>query len=83
MKQKVVGRIVEGLTTKLARFVFQAPVRPFLRLEQLTVVDRNIAYAGQTGTVESTAVTVCAVESHPTSLNSRHCHTLRNDFKRG
>jgi hypothetical protein len=41
---QVVGRIVEGFTpTQRARFVFQVPPSSLLQLEQLAVVDRNIA----------------------------------------
>jgi len=70
-----VERIVEGLTpTQHVRFVFQAPPSSLLQLEQLAVVDRNIAYADQTRTVQSTAVTVGVVESHPEHWNSRHSH---------
>jgi hypothetical protein len=43
---QVVGRIVEGLTpTQRARFVFQPPPNNYAQLEQLVILDRNIAYA--------------------------------------
>jgi len=35
----------------------------------------NIAYADQTRTVQSTAVTVGVVESHPKAWNSRYSHS--------
>lgn len=38
-------------------------------------MDRIIPYGDQTRTVQSTTVTVSAVESHTTSFNSRHSHT--------
>jgi hypothetical protein len=61
----VVERIVEGLkSAQSARFVFQAPPASFRQLEQLAVVDRNIAYADQTRVRQSAAVTVGVVESH-------------------
>jgi hypothetical protein len=63
---QVVERIVEGLTpAHRARYDFQAPPFSFRQLEQLAVVDRNIAYTDQTRAVQSTAVTVGVVESHP------------------
>ena len=64
-KAQVVERIVEGLApTQRARFVFQVPPSSFRQLEQLAIVDRNIAYADQTRTLPSTEVTVGVVESH-------------------
>jgi hypothetical protein len=63
---QVLERIIEGFTpAQRARFVFQAPPSSLLQLEQLAVVDQNIPYADRTGTVQSTAVTVGVVESHP------------------
>jgi hypothetical protein len=69
---QVVGRIVEGFTSaQRARFDFQAPPSSLLQLEQLAVVDRNIAYADRTRTIPSTAVTVGAVESQAQLRDSR------------
>jgi hypothetical protein len=71
---QVVERIVEGLTpTQCARFVFQAPPSTFLQLEQLAIVDRNIAYAIRRETFNP-PVTVSAVKSQPKAWNSRHSH---------
>jgi len=72
---QVVERIVEGITPAThARFVFQAPPS-LLQLEQLAVVDRNITYAHQMRTVQSTAVMVGVVESHPKPRDPRSACT--------
>jgi hypothetical protein len=48
-ESQMVRRILEGLTpTQRARLVFQAPPSTLEKLEQLSVVDRNIAYADST-----------------------------------
>ena len=63
---RMVERIVEGFTpAQRARFVFQAPPSSLVQLERLAVVDRNIAYADRTRTVQTTADTVGMVEVHP------------------
>jgi hypothetical protein len=68
---QVFEQIIEGLTpTQHSRFVFQAPFSTFLLLEQLTVLDRNIAYLGQVRNLRSAKVTVSAVESDPKAWNS-------------
>jgi len=73
---QVVERIVEELkSAQSARFVFQAPPSSLLQLEQQAVVDRNIAYAGQTRTVQSSAVTFGVIESHLKPGNSRYSHS--------
>ena len=70
-EEQFVGRIVEGPTlTRFARLC-----SPFCNWRHLTVVNRNIAFADQTRTVQCTAVTVSIVEFHTTSFNSRHSHT--------
>jgi hypothetical protein len=68
----VVARIVEGLTpVQRSRFVFQAPRSTFLQLEQLAVVDRNIAYADCTRT-SCTAVCSRAVQPRYTTSASEY-----------
>ena len=60
---EVVERIVEGLTpAQCTCFVFQASPSSLLQLEQLAVVDRNIACVDQTRTFQSMAVTVGVVK---------------------
>jgi hypothetical protein len=69
---EVVRRMVEGfMPAQRARFVFKAPPSSLLQLEQLAVVDRNIAYADRTRTIQATAVRVGAVESHAQIRDSR------------
>jgi hypothetical protein len=69
---QVVERIVEGLTpAQRTCFVFQAPPSSLLQLEQMVVVDLNIVHADQMRTVQSTAVTVGVVKSHPKPWNPR------------
>jgi hypothetical protein len=59
----MVERIVEGLSpTQRARFVFQVPPVCLTELEQLVVLDRNIAYADSVRTRQPAAVTVGMVD---------------------
>lgn len=69
-----VERIVEGLTpTQRAHFVFQAP-SSFLHLEQLAVVDPNIAYAEQMRNIQPAAGTAGVVETQRTTSIIRYSH---------
>jgi hypothetical protein len=73
-----VARIVEGLTpVQRSRFVFQVPQSTYLQLEQLAVVDRNIAYAYCTRTSRA-AVYSRAVQPRYTTSASEHSQKMVN-----
>jgi hypothetical protein len=79
---RVVERIVEGFTpAQLARFVFQAPPS-LVQLEHLAVVDRNIAHADRTRTIQPTAMTVGMVDEHPKTETPRFVHSQSRRFSR-
>jgi hypothetical protein len=60
---QAVQRIIEGLTpTQRSRFVFQLPPASFEQLEQLAIVDRNIAYADKVREEQSSEVQIAAIE---------------------
>ena len=64
---QVVRRILEGLTpSQRARFVFQSPPRDWQELEQLFVVDRNLAYTEQTRKGSTQVVRANAVDTGST-----------------
>jgi hypothetical protein len=70
---EVVARIVEGLhPNQRARLVFQAPPSTFRQLEQMTIVDRNIAFADQMRTSPAGQSTVNAVLQRPRRFFNQH-----------
>jgi hypothetical protein len=73
-EEQTVARIVEGLTpVQRARFVFQTVPSTFPHLDQITVLDRNIAYADSTRRVAtSAAVNVVAADNNQSSVKFSH-----------
>jgi hypothetical protein len=73
-EEQTVGRIVEGLTpVQRARFVFQTAPSTFAHLDQMAVLDRNIAYADSTRRVAtSAAVNIVASDDKQSSVKSSH-----------
>ena len=61
---QVVQRIIEGLTpTQRSRFIFQLPPSSFAQLEQLAIVEQNIAYGDRLREEQVPGVQVAAIES--------------------
>jgi hypothetical protein len=72
---QVVERIVEVLTlTQRASFVLLTLPSSFLPMDRLAVVDRSVAHADLTRTVQSAAVTVGVVESPPERADPRYSY---------
>jgi hypothetical protein len=60
---QAVQRITEGLTpTQRSRFVFQLPPASFEQLEQLAIVERNIAYADKVREEQSSEVQIAIIK---------------------
>jgi hypothetical protein len=61
---QVVQRIIEGLSpTQHSRFIFQLPPSSFEELEQLAIVERNIANADRLREEQVSEVQIAAIES--------------------
>jgi hypothetical protein len=61
---QAVQRIIDGLTpTQHSRFIFQLPPSSFEHLEQLAIVERNIAYADRSREEQVSEVQIAAIES--------------------
>jgi len=60
---QAVQRIIDGLTpTQHSRFIFQLPPSSFEQLEQLALVDRNIAYTDRLREEQSSELQIAVIE---------------------
>jgi len=83
VSRKFVERTVEGIRPiQRARFVFQAPPASFLQLEDLEMVVRNIAYAGQSRAARPEEVNIGAIKSPPEPENPMYSHARTSQFPR-
>jgi hypothetical protein len=74
-EEEMVTRIVDGLSPTLrASLVFQQPLSSFAQLDQLVVVERNVAYADCLRTPQPTNIQVGRVDAQNCILQGHQAH---------